>query len=174
MVEGKRSPEGALQSHKVLFCPAGRALCRVPLMSFRMSEPRAKRAGITARVPRWKGRKNKDSACSRPEWQVQHHPGNNTPLQKCTSGASVPVITAWRRQSKSPWRAFSLHLNVCAPSGVDTIGWGPRLSDQLRLLCLISPEYTAAVAQPHTHTQSWQTCGWRWDRRVEREKLKRQ
>lgn len=52
---------------KFLSALQAEALCRVPLMSFRMSEPRAKRAGITARVPRRKGRKNKDSACSRPE-----------------------------------------------------------------------------------------------------------
>lgn len=100
-----------------------------------------------------KRQENKDSACSRPEWQVQLHPGNNTALQKCMSGISVPVITAWRRHLKSQWHAFLLHLNICTPSSVDTIGWGPYLSDRLCLLCLISPEYmAAAVTQLHVHS----------------------
>lgn len=99
-----------------------------------------------------KRQENKDSACSWPEWQVQHHPGKNT--QKCTSGVSVPVITAWRRHLKSQWHAFLLHLNVCAPSSFDTIRWGPCLSDRLCLLCLISPEYrAAAAAQLHAHRE---------------------
>ena len=76
---------------------------------------------------------NKNPACLQPKWQVQHHPGNNTPLQKCMSGVSVPVITTWRRHCKSQRCAFLLHLNVCTLSSVDTIGWGLCLSAQLCL-----------------------------------------
>lgn len=76
--------------------------CSSVILSFQMTEPRAKHTEDYAPCSIVNGQKTKESACVQADWQVHRHPGNKTKINVIKEmhehAFSVHVIrVSWRQ-----------------------------------------------------------------------------